>query len=377
MDFVSDDYLAVGFDPEPRTYRLYSTAKLDPRTLSLYPELAARCRTYHQTGFDKVVLFLEDGYREQLKDSLRLDLALRPWISGDSDTVLGKTEPLEIENALASETLGHLPHVGAGTVQFLNRVSTQVPRAAIHLGTERAGIPNVIRNALASGVGGELSRGCAERLQPYVSVMVHFHREDLEELKTLAADVEGQGYPRTEFIVVASGPACAMQDEASKLPGTVRIFTYPEAIVNAEAWNRGVREAFAELLILIEPGDRFPAGALEALAVVSELDSRAAWVRGKTSRDNDESFGPLRGALLRKTAFRQCGVFPTEPFFQGREQLTWLHRAEATGLAGSSIDAVTLHAAGAAAQKAGRLMLRPDFNFLIEELIRRQGKKLE
>jgi Glycosyl transferase family 2 len=376
MDFVSDDYLAVGFDPDPRTYRLYSTAKLDPRTLSRYPELAARCRTVHQPGFDKVVLFLEDGYGAQLKDSLRLELALRPWISGDSETVLGKAEPLEIESALASETLGHLPHVGAGTVEFLNRVSTKVPRAAIHLGTERFRIPNVIRQALASRIDGDLPRSGSEKLQPYISVITHFHQEDREELRTLAADVEAQGYPRTEFIVVASGPACAMQEEVSKLAGTVRFFTYPEAVVNAEAWNRGIREAFAELLVLIEPGDRFPPGALETLAGASEIDSRAAWVRGKPFGEHD-SFGPLRGALMRKSAFQECGLFSTEPFFQGREQRSWLDRVEAKGLAGRSIEAITLRAAETGANKTDRLLLRPDFNFLRAELVRRQGKKVE
>jgi hypothetical protein len=312
-----------------------------------------------------------------LKDSLRLELALRPWISGDPDTVLGKTEPLEIESALASETLGHLPHVGAGTVEFLNRISIQVPRAAIHLGTERAGIPNVIRQALGSRIDGDLPRRHAEKRLPYISVLVHFHQEDLEELKALTADVEAQGYPRTEFIVVASGPACAMQDEVSKLAGTVRFFTYPEAVVNAEAWNRGVREAFAELLVLIAPGDRFLKGALASLAAASEVYSRAAWVRGKASGDQSESFGPLRGALMRKSAFRECGLFPTEPFFQAREHRNWLDRVEARGLTGRSIETVTLHPSEATAQKAGRPLLRPDFNFLRSELARRQGKKLE
>jgi hypothetical protein len=262
-------------------------------------------------------------------------------------------------------------------VEFLNRVSTQVPRAAIHLGTERAGIPGVIRKALASRPNGEVPRDPSAQRLPYISVLVHFHQEDREELKTLAADVEAQGYPRTEFVVVASGPACAMQDEVPKLAGTVRFFTYPEEVVNSEAWNRGVREAFAELLILIEPGDRFPPGALESLAAASEVDSRAAWVRGQDVRNNHDLCSPLRGALVRKSAFREGGLFPTEPFFQNREHRNWLDRVEARGLTGRSIETVTLHAAGAPAQKAGRLLRRPDFNFLRSELARRQGKKLE
>ena len=140
MDFVADDYLVLALDPEPLAYRLYSTAKLDPASLILYPDLAARCRTVHQPGFDKVVLFLEDGYAEQLKESLPLKLALKPSISGLPETALGEAEPLEIERALAYDTLAQLPHAGAGTVEFLNRISREVPRSAIYLGTDRARI---------------------------------------------------------------------------------------------------------------------------------------------------------------------------------------------------------------------------------------------
>ncbi len=192
MDFVSDDYLALALDPEPRAYRLYSTAKLDPRSLTLHPELAARCRTIYQPGFDKVVLFLEDGYREQLKDSLPINLALKPWISGVPETTLGAAEPLDIERALAHETLGHLPHAGAETVEFLNRVSHDVPRSAIYLGTDRARIATVIQQALGSQTTGELPRRPAEWL-PFLSVIVHFHQEDRAELRTLATEIEAQG----------------------------------------------------------------------------------------------------------------------------------------------------------------------------------------
>ena len=354
MDFVADDYLALALDPEPRAYRLYSTAKLDPRSLILYPDLAARCRTVHQPGFDKVVLFLEDGYAEQLKESLPLKLALKPSISGAPETALGEAEPFEIERALAYETLAQLPHAGAGTVEFLNRVSREVPRSAIYLGTERARIATVIQQALASRNTGDLPRRRPAERRPFITVIVHFHQEDRGELRTLATEIEAQGYPRTEFIVVASGPGCAMMDEVSKLPGTVRFFPYTTAIVDAEAWNRGIRESFAELLLLIEPGDRFPVGALDALAGASEMDPAAAWVRGKASGDENESFEPLRGALIRKSAFQKCGLFPADFSFQGREHRTWLQRAEEKGLRGRPIETVTLRAAGAARGRPAR-----------------------
>jgi hypothetical protein len=374
MDFISDDYLALGLDPEPRAYRLYSTAKLDPRTLDLYPELKTRCRAVHVAGFEKTVLFLEDGYRDQLKDSLCLTLALAPRFSGVPETGFEKAEPLHIERALACETLGHLPHVGAGTVEFLSRVSNQVPRAAIRLGTDRGRIPAVIQHALAFPAPVDLRHGASASLRPFISLIIHFHQEDRAEFRKLAAAIEAQGYPRTEFIVVASGPACAMSDEAGKVPGTVRFLTYPDPVVNAAAWNRGIREAFSELLLFIEPGDRLSPGALDALALGSELDPKAAWIQGRSSGEQRDSCWPLRGALIRKTAFRECGLFPAEPFFQGREQMTLLRRLEERGLAGRSIETVTLMDADPAGKPA-RLVVRPDLGFLRAELVRRKAKE--
>ena len=40
-----------------------------------------------------------------------------------------------------------------------------------------------------------------------------------------------------------------MADEISRLPGNVQFHTFDDPVVNAEAWNRGIRESFAELLI--------------------------------------------------------------------------------------------------------------------------------
>ncbi|MEO7650994.1 MAG: hypothetical protein ABIZ80_11045, partial [Bryobacteraceae bacterium] len=50
-------------------------------------------------GFDQVLLFIEDGCMDQLAESLRL---WNPWVDGERTW---RAMPLEIEQALASETL--------------------------------------------------------------------------------------------------------------------------------------------------------------------------------------------------------------------------------------------------------------------------------
>lgn len=376
LDFLGDDYLALALDPAPRIYRLYSTAKLDPGTLAQYPELQRRCRAAYQPGFDKVVLFLEEGYSQQLRESLPLELVLKPRISGAPDTNLGPAEPLEIERALASETLVHLPHVGVHTLEFLERVSREVPHRAIHLGTDRARIPAAIRTALQARPSVDAARRPPER-RPFVSLIVYLWQDDREQLRTLAAEMEAQGYGSTELVVLLAGPACAMAEEIAALPGNVRSLSFTDPVVPAEAWNRGIRESFAELLVFLQPGDRLPPGALEALVDASEREPQARWVQGRVLWPGPEGPqpGPLRGALVRKSVFRECGLFETEPLFQGREQVKWIQHVTGKGLSGSALDRVTLQASIPEAREPGTPVRKPDLGFLRGELAKRREKK--
>jgi len=170
-----------------------------------------------------------------------------------------------------------------------------------------------------------------------------------------------------------------MADEVAKLPGTVRFFPFTAPVVKAEAWNRGIRESFAEFLVLLEPGDRFPGGALDTLVNACELDRNAAWVRGGVVCAGPETESPsaLRGALIRKKAFRECGLFRTDRFLQGREHWEWLKRAEEKRLIGRRIENVTLHAACATPIQSSRLPDNVDLGFLRTELGRRRQKTIE
>jgi Glycosyl transferase family 2 len=376
MDFVSDDYVALALDPEPRIYRLYTTAKLDRPSLSLYPELAKRCRTIDQRGFDKVVMFLEDGYGTQLKESLPLDLVLKPHLAGVPETRLGPVDVREIERALSPETLMYLPHTGVRTVEFLDRVSHEVPSAAIYLGTDRARIVTAIRGAIEARTAPDSTVRGARDKRPYISVIVHLSEDDLPELRMLAEGIEAQGYPRTELIVVADGAACAMKEEAAKISGNVRFFTLPGPAGNAEAWNRGIRESFAEFLMLIEPGDRFPAGALDSLVQASEQEPGAAWFRGRvvSKAPDGELVAPLRGALIRKSAFRECGLFSRDPFLQRREHQHWLRRLEEKQLTGQHIEVVTLQMERAPMVHVCRPPEQVDLRFLKSQMDRRRQK---
>ncbi len=365
MDFIADDYLALAMDPEPRVHRLYTTAKLDRGNLTRYPELASRCRIVDQPGFDKVVLFLEEEFGQQLRDSLRLKLVLRPYLSGVPETSLAPVDASEIERSLSSETLRQLPHVGATTVEFLERVSLDVPHAAIHLGTDRERIPVAISQALESRTLPSAPFSFRDN-RPYVSVIVHLSEDDRSELNQLVETIDAQRYPRTEFLVTLDRSACSLADEIAGLPGNIRFLSFDNPVVKAEAWNRAIRESLGELLVIIESGDRLPPGALHALVGVAEQESDIGWVRGHAvpSGTGLESMSPLRGALIRKTAFRQCGLFSTEPLRQGREHRVWLRNAEEKRFVGRELEVVTLILGSGEVLKRTRIPDHVDFQFL-------------
>ena len=263
-------------------------------------------------------------------------------------------------------------------MEFLDRIAHEVPRASIHLGTDPARIVTAIQGAFEARTSSDVPRSRAGERRPFVSVIAHLREENREELRMLATSIEAQGYPRTEFIVMADPAACGMADDVASLPGSVRFFPYQDPVVNAEAWNRGIRESFAELLILLEPGDRFPPGALDALVGACEQESGAAWVRGRvlSSGPDEQPLNPLRGTLIRKSAFRECGLFPTEPFRQTRAHRDWFKQVEQKRLIGHQIETVTLHACATTNQFCP-LPHKVDLGFLRTQLERRRQKTLE
>lgn len=329
LDFVADDYLALVLDPAPCAFPLYATAKLDPRSLDLYPRLSTGCRIVTEPGFNKVILFLKDSYTDQLPPSLPIGQILQPSITNSPVTEVDRLKPREALKALAAETLVHLPHSGARTAEFLERLSSTVPCAKLRLGTVRSEIPRVVRAAIAAPPAVSSSESPRADVRPYVSLIVHYSEPDPGELEALALAIEADRYPRTELVVTVCGAGPEFVEQASHLPGLVRVLRFEEPVWTAFAWNRAIRESFADWLFFLEPGDRLVEGALDALVQSARQKPAAAWIRGQCSESPDR---PLRGALVKKGAFLECGLFNLR--FVGREQQEWVARAKRAELIG-------------------------------------------
>ncbi len=335
LDYIGDDYLAIAMDPEPVMYRLFNTAKLEPAQMARFPGLA-RCRSVLDPGFDKSVLFLDTAYAGQLRTSLPLSRILKPSISGRPETTFSDVSALDVELGMSSETLAHLPHVGGHTVAFLERISKQVPRAEIHLGTDRPQIVREIRQHLEQPAPAPAAEPATSITQPTVSVSVHLRQDDPTPLKELARHLDAQNYPRIELVVVADGSAPRL---TSALPAilknsraSIRLFPVGQTVSKCIAWNRAVREAFADLLLFLEPGDRFRPQALETLVRQIHEHPSADLIRSgarlaTSFAGNDERL--LAGVLIHKQLFRTLGLFDRTKTGSNAER-DWLIRAEAS-----------------------------------------------
>ena len=382
MDFISDDYLALALDPEPRVYRLYSTAKLDPRDLDLYPELAARCRAVRQPGFDKVVLFLEDGYGEQFRESLPLKLVLKPGISGVPETTLGPVEPARNRTrarvgnsrASAARRLQDGGISGASLARFRGRRFTWEP-----IGPRVARPP--FGKLWAPGPPPARWRRASRR-----TTAVCLRNRPLSRGRSRRAERRLRGnrsarLPQDGVYRDRKRPSMRPGRRGSRAPWTgpfLPIQRCGHQCRSLEPRHPGVFRGAAGC-------DRAgrPVSAGRSRCAGEGLRDRVrepAWVRGRVVSSGPASCvrsSPLRGALIRKDAFRECGLFQADPFLQCSEHTDWLQRAEAKQLRGCQLDSVTLHVARPSAIQPCLLSAKEALGFFKAELGRRRLNKTE
>ena len=129
---------------------------------------------------------------------------------------------------------------------------------------------------------------------------MHYSEPDPGELEELALAIEADRYPRTELVVTVCGAGPEFVEQASYLPGLVRVLQFEDHVWTAFAWNRAIRESFADWLFFLEPGNGLVEGALDALVQSARQKPAAAWIRGQCSESPD---GPLPEPWSRKVLF--------------------------------------------------------------------------
>jgi hypothetical protein len=361
LRYVSDDYAVLQLDPEPRAYSLYSTAKLELDSIERFPELARYGGIKRSAGYEKGVLFLHPGFDEQIAESLPLSAIALPRITGQKDTSLGEADALTLEQAASFTTISHLPHTGQSTVEFMRRLTTEVPRVAIELGTNFDEIPGVVaecarrspRFCAVARTGPDLDAANVDDL-PLVSIVIPVHNGE-DFVRDAIDSVLAQNYPRIELIVVNDASTDATESIVKSLPVDICYYDFPTNAGPAEARNRGVREAAGDLVAFLDADDLWPEGRLEHLVRLWIANGHPDMVQGAVQvmsldAESGEYFEDgkpadafphyIGSALYRLDAFHRVGPFDRTMRFG--EDSDWFLRAGEAGLAKLEIDDVVL-----------------------------------
>jgi hypothetical protein len=255
-----------------------------------------------------------------MPESLPLAAVLLPRITGRAETALDPASAREVEWALSTGTLVHLPHVGVQTVGFLSRMARAVPHATLQLGTDREGIVAAIRQAAVQPL--PKPRADSED-RPFVSLAAALWGEQVDTWPAMLANLEQQDYPRVEVLVVTDRPTQIVESQRVH----IQVLNFERRVSQGTAWNRSLREAFAEWVVLLEPGDRLRPGAL------------ATWMESAREQKEAEWIAAGNRWMVRRDAPLRHGWFDVRLERDEREAELWAQGSQGVTLDRTLVDA--------------------------------------
>lgn len=131
LGYLSDDYCAVGLEPEPRVYSLYSTGKTGEADLERLPFLRPHVSNPIRPDHDKALYFLNEVLPERMVREAPLKAIVLPHITGSGPTRLRQASAAEAVMALAPSTIGQLAYAGPEVTVSLGRLARALP--CLHL----------------------------------------------------------------------------------------------------------------------------------------------------------------------------------------------------------------------------------------------------
>lgn len=148
MRYLSEDYCLLQENPTPHIYSVYNSAKLEQKTLDIFPDLKKYIVNTNRQPHEKALLFQQQIYPEKILKACPLKAMLVSVIDSSRPSWL---EPISIENmmpALAVSTMWQLIRSGTATFNRLKNISQSVPCYRLHLGTDLANIPTIVEKLL-------------------------------------------------------------------------------------------------------------------------------------------------------------------------------------------------------------------------------------
>ena len=354
FDYLADDYVVVGLEPQPTVHSLYATAKVGGDQLGSFPELTPHVVNPDGLDTEKAVVLLGPDLGGRIRLHAPLRAILLPQVCDRDDTAVVEADPDEVIHAARFTSMCQLPYAGRRTHDFLGRLCASLPASTLALGRNLDGIPEVVRQALQAGaVPARPTPPAATQSHPAVSVVIPVYN-GAAFLRQAVDSIVRQGYPNLEILIVDDGSTDDTQEVIAGLPVDVRSL-YQDNSGAAAARNRGIRDATSDLISFLDVDDLWPVGSLVMLLRALEADPELDLVRGwaqVTEFDPTTNAYELRGspaesfpdyigaALYRRRVFERVGFFDTTLRFA--EDIDWFNRAREHHIAMRRLDAVTL-----------------------------------
>ena len=153
FDYAADDYCLVTADPSPAAFGLYATGKVKPVDLPLYPLLRDTAGSLSHDTDDKVLLVLSRAQHGRVVDKLAVRAIAVPTLApSQTSTTMSRTSASRALQALAPSTVGQLAGGAAATLRTLAALTRAVPCYELTLGSDRAAVPESIRQMLEHAV---------------------------------------------------------------------------------------------------------------------------------------------------------------------------------------------------------------------------------
>lgn len=131
LHYLSDDYCAVGLEPEPRVYSVFGTGKTHAADLSRLPHLAAHVSNRDSLPQEKALYFIHEAFADRILRQAPIAAIVLPHLLPGGLTRLRPASPAAALMALAPSTIFQLAHAGADVTTTLGALVRRVP--CLHL----------------------------------------------------------------------------------------------------------------------------------------------------------------------------------------------------------------------------------------------------
>lgn len=149
LSFVGDDYIALGTDPIPYAWSVYSSAKLNDDSIRHLPSALAGISNPDRDESEKALLFLRDRYGPALVSGIAVRAIVLPKVTGRPHTRLVPVSRAVSMMTLAPGSIFYLPDAGTQAFHTIAALVKQVPSYSLEIGESSEAIPHLIADLLA------------------------------------------------------------------------------------------------------------------------------------------------------------------------------------------------------------------------------------